>query len=225
MTRVHARATGKSVESAARRAFNMRICFVHAPLPCRGHALRREGIFRINQSSGAINLRAGVEEPKLSDTKPPVAVVAADVAPRTRPSNYPAPFSQRVAGRIKHVLGDVFGLKEIGINLTRLAPGAQSALYHRHSAQEEFIYILSGFPVLVTDAGETALRPGMCAGFVPEGSAHHLINATDGEVCYLEIGTRVSTDTAQYPRDDLLAQAAGDGKWTFTHRDGTPYPV
>jgi uncharacterized cupin superfamily protein len=170
-------------------------------------------------------MRADAEETKLSTIKPPVAVAALDVAPRTRPSNYPAPFSQRVAGRVKHALGDVFGLKEIGINLTRLASGAQSALYHRHTAQEEFIYILSGSPVLVTDEGETTLRPGMCAGFIPRGSAHHLINATDAEVCYLEIGTRVAIDTAQYPCDDLLAQAEGDGKWTFTHQDGTPYPV
>ena len=160
----------------------------------------------------------------MSETKQPVAVVARDVAPRTRESHYPAPFSQRMAGRVKHALGDVFELTEIGINLTRLAPGAQSALHHRHTAQEEFIYILSGCPVLVTDEGQTTLRPGMCAGFVPRGSAHHLANTTDGEVYYLEIGTRVSNDAVHYPRDDLLAQADGSGKWTFARRDGTPYP-
>jgi uncharacterized cupin superfamily protein len=161
----------------------------------------------------------------MPDMKKPVAVAALDVAPRTTPSSYPAPFSQRVAGRIKHALGDVFGLKEIGINLTRLAPGAQSSLHHRHTAQEEFIYILCGFPVLVTDEGETSLRPGMCAGFGPQGSAHHLINATEGEVCYLEIGTRVAIDSVHYPHDDLRAQADDRGNWTFTHLDGIPYPV
>jgi uncharacterized cupin superfamily protein len=161
----------------------------------------------------------------MSEIKTPLAIDAMDVAPRTRPSNYPAPFSERMSGRIKRALGDVFGLEQFGVNHTRLAAGAQSALRHRHSAQEEFVYILSGCPVLITDDGETRLHPGMCAGFVPRGSAHHLLNRSDQEVCYLEIGTRVSEDSAVYPDDDLLARSDGDGTWTFTHQDGTPYPV
>jgi uncharacterized cupin superfamily protein len=161
----------------------------------------------------------------MSEAKPPVAVDAMSVAPRTRPSNYPAPFSQRMSGRTKRALGDVFGLEHFGVNLTRLAPGAQSALHHRHTAQEEFVYILSGCPVLMTDDGERQLQPGMCAGFVPRGSAHHLLNRSDSEVCYLEIGTRVPEDSVEYPADDLLARNDGDGTWTFTHQDGTPYPL
>jgi uncharacterized cupin superfamily protein len=161
----------------------------------------------------------------MSEAKTPVAIDAMSVAPRTRPSNYPAPFSQRMSGRTKRALGEVFGLEHFGVNLTRLAPGAQSALHHRHTAQEEFVYILSGCPVLITDDGETQLQPGMCAGFVPRGSAHHLLNRSDSEVCYLEIGTRVPEDSVEYPADDLLARNDGDGTWTFTHQDGTPYPL
>lgn len=159
----------------------------------------------------------------MSAIKHPVAVDTLDVAPRTRPSNYPAPFAQRMSGRIKRALGDVFGLEQFGVNHTRLAAGAQSALHHRHSGQEEFVYILSGSPVLLTDEGETLLHPGMCAGFAPGGSAHHLLNRSDQEVCYLEIGTRISADSVDYPDDDLIGRNDAGGTWRFTHKDGTPY--
>ncbi|EQD33813.1 Cupin 2 conserved barrel domain protein, partial [mine drainage metagenome] len=85
------------------------------------------------------------------------AVLATDVAPRTKPSHYPEPFASRMAGRIKRPLGDLFGLKSFGANLTRLEPGAVSALHHRHSRQDEFIYVVEGEPTLCTDAGETPL--------------------------------------------------------------------
>jgi uncharacterized cupin superfamily protein len=73
--------------------------------------------------------------------------------------------------REKRALGDVFGLQAFGVNFTRLSPGGLSALHHRHSRQEEFVYVLEGEPTLVTDAGDVALRPGMCAGFRPGGDA------------------------------------------------------
>ena len=95
----------------------------------------------------------------------PVAIVAAEAPARTRPTNYPEPFASRMAGRLKRPLGDVFGLSNFGVNLTRLAPGAASALRHAHSKQDEFVYIVQGVPTLVTDEGETILRPGMAAGF------------------------------------------------------------
>src|SRR6478672_10506332 len=107
----------------------------------------------------------------------PVAVLASDAAPRIRPSNYPEPFASRMAGREKRVLGDLFGLSNFGVNLTRLQPGAVSALRHAHTKQDEFVYVLSGAPTLVTDAGETLLSPGMCAGFkAGNGDAHQLHN-------------------------------------------------
>ena len=94
----------------------------------------------------------------------PTAVVAQDAAPRTKPSNYPEPFFSRMARREKRPLGDPFGLSNFGVNLTRLAPGGSSALRHAHSKQDEFVYILAGHAVLITDDGETPLSPGMCAG-------------------------------------------------------------
>ncbi|MEO0383566.1 MAG: cupin domain-containing protein [Pseudomonadota bacterium] len=158
----------------------------------------------------------------MTDPKTPLAVVASDVTPRTKPSNYPEPFASRVTGRTKRQLGDVFGLSNFGVNLTELAPGAESALLHKHSKQDEMIYILEGHPTLRTDDGEEGLAPGMCAGFPAGGSAHQLINRTDAPVVYLEIGDRTPGDEGVYPEDDLKAVLI-DGAWAFTHKDGTPY--
>lgn len=159
----------------------------------------------------------------MSEAKIPIAIVASEAAPRTKPTNYPEPFASRMAGREKRPLGDVFGLSSFGVNLTRLAPGAVSALRHAHTVQDEFIYILSGRPVLRTAAGETQLSPGMCAGFkAGTGNGHHLLNRTSEEVVYLEVGDRGAGDRVAYPDDDLRAVLV-DGKWQFAHKDGTPY--
>jgi uncharacterized cupin superfamily protein len=153
----------------------------------------------------------------------PLAILAPDAPTRTKPSNYPEPFAAMVAGRVKQPLGDLFGLKNFGVNLTTLKPGGQSALMHRHSRQDEFVYILSGEPILATDHGEMQLGPGMCAGFPAGGVAHHLVNRTDRDVVYLEIGDRTPGDEGSYPNDDIAAALGADGKWQFTHKDGTPY--
>ncbi|HSC95727.1 MAG TPA: cupin domain-containing protein, partial [Burkholderiales bacterium] len=121
----------------------------------------------------------------------PLAIVAEDAPPRTKASNYPEPFASRMAGRRKQPLGDLFGLTNFGVNLTRLAPGAASALRHAHSLQDEFVYVLNGHPTLHTDEGRTRLAPGTCAGFkAGTGNGHRLINETGEEVAYLEIGDR-----------------------------------
>lgn len=153
----------------------------------------------------------------------PPAIVAAQAPPKAKQSNYPEPFATRVAGRFKRPLGEVFGLRNFGINLTTLAPGAMSALRHAHRTQDEFVYILEGRPVLVSDAGETPLAPGMCAGFrASSGDAHHLVNRSAETVTYLEIGDRSPGDGVTYPDDDLRADLV-DGQWVFAHKDGHPY--
>ena len=151
------------------------------------------------------------------------AVDAAAVPPRVVSTLYPAALAQRVAGREKRALGEWFGLKAYGVNLTRLAPGAQSALRHRHTQQEEFLYVLEGEPTLVTDGGELRLRPGMCAGFPAGGAAHHLVNRSEGDVVYLEVGDRSQGDDAIYPDDDVKLETTPDGKRFFVHKDGSPY--
>ncbi|MDR3370963.1 cupin domain-containing protein [Rhodoferax sp.] len=154
----------------------------------------------------------------------PVAITALDAPPRTKPSNYPQPFASRMAGREKRALGDLFGLANFGVNLTRLAPGAVSALRHAHTVQDEFIYLLEGHAVLVTDEGETALSPGMCAGFkAGTGNGHQLVNRSGADVVYLEVGDRNAGDAVTYSDDDLKASLGPDGKYLFTHKDGTGY--
>jgi uncharacterized cupin superfamily protein len=159
----------------------------------------------------------------MSDSQKPIAVKADAVPPRTKPSNYPEPFFSRMLKREKRQLGDVFGLKSFGVNLTRLMAGGESALLHRHSKQDEFIYILQGEPTLVTETAEIKLSPGMCAGFPAAGEAHQLVNRTNEDVLYLEVGDRTPGDEGNYPKDDIQAVLGTDGKWIFTHKDGRPY--
>lgn len=150
----------------------------------------------------------------------PVNVFA--VPPRGKASNYPEPFASRMAGRTKRALGDAFGITAFGVNLTTLAPGAQSSLLHRHSHQQEFIYIVSGTPTLRTETGEHLLQPGMCVGFIPAGPAHQLVNRAAEDAVYIEIGDRHGDDRGSYPEDDLVAVRAEAG-WHFTRKDATPY--
>ena len=154
----------------------------------------------------------------------PKAVIAGEVPPRERSSNYPEPFASRMEGRIKRPLGDLFGLQNFGVNLTTLRPGAVSSLRHAHSRQDELVYILEGEPTLVTNEGETVLRPGMAAGFrAGSTDAHHLVNRTERDVVYLEVGDRTDRDTVTYPDDDIRGALASDGRWRFVHKDGRPY--
>lgn len=156
-------------------------------------------------------------------TDKPVAVKAAEAPLRKVKSIYPEPFASRVAGRDKRPLGDLFGLANFGVNQTTLHPGAVSALRHAHVKQDEFVYILSGRPILVTDEGRTSLEPGMCAGFrAGTGNAHHLVNETAEPVVYLEIGDRTPGEGVTYPDDDIAATWVDD-RWVVTHKDGTPY--
>jgi uncharacterized cupin superfamily protein len=160
----------------------------------------------------------------MKPANPPLAVFGEEIPPRARPSNYPPAFAIRMQGREKRPLGDLFGLQSFGVNLTRLAPGAMSALRHAHARQDEFVYILSGFPTLVTDEGASLLEPGMCTGFAAgSGNAHHLVNRSDDDVVYLEIGDRATDDVVTYPDDDIVAIRTEAGGWRFTSKSGEAY--
>jgi uncharacterized cupin superfamily protein len=137
--------------------------------------------------------------------------------------NYPALFQHVCAGRHKTALGNAVGLSQFGVNLTRLDPGAASALRHWHENEDEFVYILEGECTLVEDGGETVLKAGDCAGWkanVPNG--HCLVNRTNRDMVYLEIGTRAPSERAHYPDGDLLFEREGTTVKVL-HKDGTPY--
>jgi uncharacterized cupin superfamily protein len=138
-----------------------------------------------------------------------------------RPGAYPAPFDAVIAGREKRPLGDALGLKNFGVNLVCLKPGARSAMRHWHTLQDEFIWVVEGEIGLVTDAGEQKLRPGTAAGF-PAGKqdAHYLINRGATDAIYLEVGDRTPGDLPHYPDDDFAA-AYVDGQRVWVRKDGT----
>ena len=160
----------------------------------------------------------------MTNTASPTAIVALAAPARTKPSNYPEPYASRMTGREMRPLGDIFGLSNFAVNLTRLIPGAGSAPRHARSKQDEFVCILAGHPVLITDEGETPLSPGMCAAFkAGTENGHQLVNRESEDVLFVEVGDRTAGDSVTYPDDDLQAVLGNDGKWQFLHKDGTPY--
>src|SRR5580693_2426198 len=101
-------------------------------------------------------------------------------------TNYPEPYRSAVAGRARRRLGNAAGLDQFGVNLTRLAPGAQSAQRHWHAAEDEFVYVIEGELVLCEDAGETILAAGEAAGFkAGAANGHCLINRSNRDAVYL----------------------------------------
>ena len=160
--------------------------------------------------------------PAKSDAPKPPALDPKTVEPRVG-SSYPEPFAALCAAREKRALGDPLGLRNFGVNLVRLAPGAASAQRHWHSREDEFVYVLDGELVLVTDGGEQTLTAGMAAGFpanAPDG--HQLINRSSVDATYLEVGDRREGDEVDYPDIDMQARWV-DGGRRFVRKDGTPY--
>lgn len=137
-------------------------------------------------------------------------------------SKYPQPFNEPCRQRMRRRLGDAADLTQFGVNLTRLPSGAWSSQRHWHTVEDEFIYVLQGELILVTNAGEETLHAGDCAGFkagVADG--HHVQNRSHEDAVFLEIGSRqTADDEAYYPDIDLHALKGRDG---YAHRDGRRY--
>ncbi|MEM6451831.1 MAG: cupin domain-containing protein [Cyanobacteria bacterium P01_D01_bin.105] len=139
-------------------------------------------------------------------------------------TTYPDEFKAAVAGRSRQRVGQAAGLTHFGVNLTTLEPGAQSALRHWHSAQDEFVYVVQGELTLLTNEGEQTLGVSDMAGFAAgRANGHQLINRSEAAAVYLEIGDRTRPDTAEYPDADLVHKLAQDGTSQFVHRDGRAY--
>ena len=145
--------------------------------------------------------------------------------PESNASGYPIEFRNSQRNRYNQRLGDFGGLKNYGVNLVRVTPGGQSSARHAHSKQDEFVYIVQGEFVLVTDAGRETVGPGTCITFpAGTGDGHHLLNLTDRDATFLVVGDRAPDDEVAYPDIDLRIGIGADGKRGFLHKDGTPYP-
>jgi uncharacterized cupin superfamily protein len=146
-------------------------------------------------------------------------------APVVSGSRYPKPFDEPCNARENLRLGEVAGLTQFGVNLTRLPPGAWSSQRHWHSHEDEFVYVVEGEVWLVSDDGEELLRTGDCAGFKAGlRDGHHLQNRSPRLAVVLTVGTRDDRDYGEYPDIDLVFKAgrySGGGGWA--HKDGTPY--
>jgi uncharacterized cupin superfamily protein len=142
--------------------------------------------------------------------------------PEHKGSGYPAPYHEAAKDRVRQRLGDAGGLTDFGVNLLQLPPGAWSSQRHWHSCEDEFVYVLSGEVVLVTDAGEQILHAGDCAAFPKsEPNGHHLINKSSQLAVCFEVGTRLpAVDATIYPDIDLYFDPE---LGSYTHKDGSPY--
>jgi uncharacterized cupin superfamily protein len=138
-------------------------------------------------------------------------------------TGYPPPFDRVVIGRERKRLGNAAGLDQFGVNLTTLKPGAASALRHWHEQEDELVFILEGEAVLVEDDGETALKAGDAAGFKANSrNGHHLVNKSNRDVVYLEVGTRSKYEHVEYPDADLMVVRDDQGM-RYTRKNGEPY--
>jgi uncharacterized cupin superfamily protein len=145
-----------------------------------------------------------------------------DDVPEHKGSNYPTPFNLEVGERVRQRLGDAGGLTQFGVNLIKLYPGSWSGQRHWHSAEDEFVYVISGELVLVTDNGEQIMRAGDCAAFpanTPNG--HHLINRSESVAMCLEVGSRNADDCVVYSDIDMIFDPKIEG---YARKDDTPYP-
>ena len=146
-----------------------------------------------------------------------------DRVPFKKVGGYPGQWSTYLDNREKRQLGDVVGLSQFGVNITRLAPGGASSLRHWHREEDEFIYVLEGELVLIENSGETVLRPGDCAGWKANAPNGHTVeNRTSRDTLYLEVGTRAKTEHVTYPDHDLVLKRDETGRKYF-HRNGEPY--
>jgi uncharacterized cupin superfamily protein len=140
-------------------------------------------------------------------------------------TRYPKPHDEPCRGRLWQRLGDAAGLRQFGVSLYRLAPGVWSSQRHWHSHEDEFVYVLRGELVLVTDAGEEALAAGDCAGF-PAGTrdGHCLQNRSGTDAEFLVVGSRSDDDHGEYSDIDMAFDAGRySGGGGYRHKDGTPY--
>ena len=143
--------------------------------------------------------------------------------PLVKGSRYPSPYDEPCRNKQSQALGCASDLTQFGVNLVRIKPGAWSSQRHWHEHDDEFVWLLEGEVILVTDAGRETLHAGDCAGFkagVKDG--HHFINESAVDALLLVVGTRDDRDHGEYSDIDmrfLAGRYSGTGGYYET-KDG-----
>jgi uncharacterized cupin superfamily protein len=133
--------------------------------------------------------------------------------PWTNNASYPKEFAHSIVGREKQKVGDAVGLTHFGVNIARIKAGGASALRHWHTSEDEFIYVLEGELVLQEDDGEIVLKPGDAAGWPANGGIGHcMVNRTNKDALYLEVGTRSKDEHVHYPDVDFVMKRTDRGR-------------
>lgn len=149
----------------------------------------------------------------------PFPIVAVEAIEERTKSAYPVPHDAETAGRTKRAIAAALGPSQFGVNITRLAPGAKSALLHWHSQEDEMVLVLEGEVTLDGERERRPLRAGEAAGF-PAGHAagHRIVNTGAAEATILEIGSRVEGDAVTYSGVALRALKQA-GAYRFLSED------
>ena len=143
--------------------------------------------------------------------------------PLVKGSSYPSPYDEPCRNKQSQALGQAPDLTQFGVNLVRIEPGAWSSQRHWHVHEDEFVWVLEGEIILVTDAGREMLHAGDCAGFkagVKDG--HHFINESAVVALLLVVGSRDDRDHGEYSDIDMrfLANRYSSTSGYYETKDG-----
>lgn len=91
------------------------------------------------------------------------------------------------------------GLKRLGVNLGRVPPGKEAFVYHRHHAEEEWVFILEGEALCDIENETMHVAAGDFIAY-PAGVAHNLKNVGEDDLVYLMGGEQIAVEVADFPR-------------------------
>ncbi len=124
---------------------------------------------------------------------------------------------------IRARIGDKLGAEKIGASLYELAEGERTFPYHYHHGVEEWLYVLSGAPLLRTPDGERTLRTGDLACFSSGPRGAHAISGPGRVIIF---SANAAPSIAVYPDSDKLGARpafAGEDNLNFRRADAVDY--
>lgn len=97
------------------------------------------------------------------------------------------------------VLTDLLKFKDLFVHHEILSPGKRVSSPHTHTAREEMVFVLTGFPTACVGDKRVPLKPGDFIGFLPNSLEPHCIeNLSTEEVRFLVIGSNPVDDQILY---------------------------